>query len=864
MQPDTPIGPYRVVRSLGQGGMGEVALAYDARLKRHVALKSILRDGAGGQSQLVREARAIAALVHPGIAGIHDIIEHDDRSYIVMEYVEGETLWDRLTRGVVPASDAADYCAQLCDALEAAHSRGIIHRDLKPSNIMVGTDNRVKILDFGLARQLPSSSQPTDITTASIASLAAGGVAGTVGYMAPEQVLGQPADQRSDIFSLGVVLFEMLARRRPFPERDILAYAVAVTTQEAPPASSVNGSISAEVSAVISRALQRDPEARYQSAHELAADMNAAIQGKPVLPPTQTTHSVARFELRYSRARLSIAAAVLALAVGGALALVAFPRARLLTSSPGQPSVLAVMPAVAQDIDPSLQGIAVGITTLLTANLAAVPTLNAVQATPTPGIGTMADMSQAMQRIGASWALRTTLRISNGVVASDLSLHEAGTTTPAWREHIEGDALTVANRTLLAVARGLVDVGLTDRLEEPVRHQLTSIGTGNSSAFMEYSQGRRFLAGVITVDILNQAVTHFEAAVERDGQFALAWAGLADALRRRYQQARLPDDINRAIDAAHRAAAIDPNLATVQLTLANVFNLSGRSGDAVAAVDRAIALHPSSDDAHRLRGTLLAQAGRPEEGVAALKQAATLRPAFYLNYEALGFALYRLGRMQEAADNFRRVTELAPEFAGGYQFLGTALHRLGHVDEAVGHYEHAVRLGPSATAYSNLAYSYYETGRYDDALNAYQESIKRDARRPAAHRNIGDVYARLGRSAEARQSYEAAIEVANALLKVNASDAATIALVALCEAKLGRRLAAERHAAEALSLTPKDMEVTVRNAEVYAILRQPSRAIGHLRTAIGLGYERHTLNSNDELRTLANEPAFKELISGQH
>lgn len=857
MQPDTSIGPYRVVRSLGHGGMGEVALAYDSRLKRHVALKSILNDQAGSQSQLVREARAIAALVHPGIAGIHDIIEQADRSYIVMEYVEGDTLWDRLTRGAVSAADAGDYCAQLCDALAAAHDRGIIHRDLKPTNIMIGADNRVKILDFGLARRLPTSLQPAEFTTASV-DLSAAGAAGTVGYMAPEQLQGQPADERSDIFSLGVVLYEMFARRRPFPEKDILAYAIAVTTRDAPAASSVNGSLSAEISAVIGRALQRDPAARHQSARALATDMNRALSATPTVSITPLSGSR---RLRTNRFTHAAALAVLAMFVGGIVATIGIPDVVFPAADPGStPAVLAIVPATPLETDDTVRAIAAGLTATVTANLSGITNLNVVPGVPAaPTTGAVPNVNDVMRRVGARWALEMSVQASGSGYAIKGSITRVDADAPVWQIASTGDALTTATRLLAGLSGGLIDADLIGSLREPERRRLLSAPTGDNEAFIEYSRGRRLLGTVVTAASLDEASRQFQRAIDRDPQFALAYAGLSESLWRTYQLNKDATFINRALDAANRAIAIDPAKAAVQLTLANVLNLTGRGADALAAVDHAIALQPASDDAHRLRGRLLVQTGKTEEGLAALRHAVALRPTYVNNHETLAFTLFRAGRLDEAEASYRRVTELAPEYAGGYQMLGTTLHRKGDALQAIGHYEHAVRLGPSAAAYSNLAYSYYETGRFQEALAAYLEAAKRDGKRPDVHRNLGDTFSKLGRPAEARAAYEAAVAAGNALLQVNASDARTIALVALSEAKLRRSDAAERHAAEAMALAPKDIEVSVKNAEVYAILRQPSRSLAALRTAIALGYDRATAAANEELRPLQDNAEFKAL-----
>jgi serine/threonine-protein kinase len=725
---------------------------------------------------------------------------------------------------------------------------------------MVGRDGRVKILDFGLARRLASSAQHPDATTSSI-DVSGAGLAGTVGYIAPEQILGQPADERSDIFSLGVVLFEMFAQRRPFQEPDALGYALSVTTRDAPSAVSVNGSISAPVSAVIGRALDRDPHRRYPSARALAADMTAAMASSPTVTVI-TTPTPPPPAARQRIAHVVVLGA-LAVVVGATVATLGRPVARLPAAGiASSPPVLAIIPATPLDTDETVRAIAAGLTSTVAANVAAVSAINVVPGVAAvPSVGGSPNIDAIMQRVGATWALGMTVRQQSAGYLLHASILKSGDDAPAWEAEIPGTAATVTQRLLGELATALPSTGIVSTIAGSERRRLLAAPTTDSAAFIDYSNGRMRLAGVVNNDVFEAASQDFQRAIDRDPNFALAFAGLAEARWRAYNQVRNPVTIDQAIEAAHRATALDPTQAAAQLSLANVLNLTGRSAEALAAVDRAIELLPSNDDAYRLRGRLLLQAGKMDEGFASLERAITLRPTYFANHEMRGFWLYRAGRLEEAAAAFKLVTELAPDFANGYHMLGTTLHRLGRAEEAIGYYEHSVRLGPSGPAYSNLAYSYYETGRYRDALAAYQEALKLDPRSPGRHRNMGDVYVKLGRQAEARRAYESAIAAGEELLKINRADATTISLVALSEAKLGRTLAAERHAAEALVLAPKDMEVAVKNAEVYAILRQPSRAVRALKSALSLGYDPATASKNEELRSIHGTPEFEELLA---
>ena len=281
----TEIGPYRVVRALGRGGMGTVLLAEDSRLSRLVALKTFSGPEARSEharAQLLSEARAAAGLSHPNIASVHDVLDVDGQVVIVFEFVEGDTLASRLEKGALPAGAALAMAGQLADALAAAHGQGIIHRDLKPGNIILTSDDRAKVLDFGIARVMPK-----DASAHTTAQTSPAMFVGTVGYAAPEQCLGQPVDARADIFSLAVVLFEMLAGRRPFPGEDATSVMRAMLQGEPPHIADAIPSISPALDNLITRALSRNPLHRPETVREFREGLRSIVtdQRPPVPVP---------------------------------------------------------------------------------------------------------------------------------------------------------------------------------------------------------------------------------------------------------------------------------------------------------------------------------------------------------------------------------------------------------------------------------------------------------------------------------------------------------------------------------------------------------------------------------------------------
>lgn len=273
MHPGMAVGPYQIIRQLGAGGMGSVWLADDPRLRRKVALKTVkAADADTAEGRLLGEARAAAALNHPHIAAVHDVLDIDGQVIVVFEYVEGDTLATRLQRGPLPVAAAVEIGWQLADALAAAHAHGVIHRDLNPSNVMLDRDGRVKVLDFGIARVLPAEADGP----ASAAGTAGGGLVGTPGYAAPEQHVSRDVDQRADLYALGVIIFEMITGRRPFAGSDAVQLAASMSRNDAPPISASNVWVPPPLEALVARLLERDPARRPASSHDVLIALSLA------------------------------------------------------------------------------------------------------------------------------------------------------------------------------------------------------------------------------------------------------------------------------------------------------------------------------------------------------------------------------------------------------------------------------------------------------------------------------------------------------------------------------------------------------------------------------------------------------------
>lgn len=849
------VGPYRVLEKIGAGGMGEVFLGDDARLKRRVALKCLAISDADDRRRIIHEARAAARLNHSNIAAVYDILEHEGRSFIVMEYAEGTSLRERLAQGRLPLGHVLAIGRQLASALAAAHEQGVIHRDLKPANVHVTSGGLVKVLDFGVAvlvrQPPPSSEQSTTSVGTPVPNLRR---VGTPAYMAPEQLTVGYVDERSDIYSLGVILFEMATGRRPFETGDALEQVLAVSSEPAPSATSVEPSVPSGLNDMIAKALERDPAKRFESAREIERALTGLID---------TAGAGSSPNSRRSRVRWGVGVATAAVVV----TIAASTSWRSLIDdfgwrqTQGNPTVLAVLPHANPSGDPIAEQFGLAIATLVARNFRAAPDLKVVTGEATSPYATARTDLEPLQRtVGATYVLDLTVRAVTPSVDVLARLRRPRAGAPEWEKSIVGDAAEVENLLLHQLADALGRQGIRPRsTAEGIA--LTRLPTVHGDALLGYVQARALLDYKEVSGNARRAADLLEQATSKDSRFALAHAALADAMRVRSAAERDSKLLDRAAAASRKALELDPEESAAHTAFAAVEYASGRREAAVTSVRRAIDLQPDNDEAHRLLGQILAAQGRVDEGVAELQTAIRLRPTSFNHYFTLGFILYTASRYAAAADAYRTAAEIRPSHAGTYENLGAIYQMVGDTDRAIGNYEHAIRLGPSATAQTNLAVAYFTAGEYDKARSALLAAIERDPKKASLYRYLGDVYLKLNRRGEARAAYERAIALSEAALSVNPDDPFSIVLIALCEASLGRRSRAERHATEAMALAPSNRDVLFRSAKVFTLTGNRSSGLDALRRAVERGYDREVARRDPELATLRSMPEFDSALS---
>ena len=828
--------------------MGAVWLAEDTRLHRQVALKTVRADHTDDASRdrLMREARAAAALNHPHIATVHDVIETNGEVVIVFEYVEGETLHSVLRRGPLAAPAAVDIAMQIAKALVAAHAQGVIHRDLKPANVIVGAGGQLKVLDFGIARMV--SAGTTD--TASALSQTSGvGFIGTPGYAAPEQMVSSAVDERADLYALGVMLFEMIGGRRPFAGNDPIQLASSKLSQDAPPLSSTGKLVPPALEQFVASLLERDRADRPASAADALARLGEIFgRTEPVAPP----------RARGFWMSAAAVAVIAALAGFGAWELNRFVRP--VAVDPSAPPVIAVLPLANVSGDPSKDHIAAGIAESLIASLASLPSVTVLSRASVTEARTRAKDEAALAKdLGATYLVNGSVQESNGTLRISLNLVKPDRTV-AWGDSLEGTferIFELQSRLANALTNALVV-----RVTASERAGLDVQPTTSPQALTLYWQGSALLERSELTGRVDAAIAAFEEAVRIDPRFALAHAGLGTAYRMKFSDTRDPAWAERAVGAATNALRIEPDRPEVRYVLALTLAGAGRRDDAIEELNRAIALRPNYDDARRRLGQVLAEDGRVDDGVAELKKAIALRPTAAAGYYSLGFVYYQAARYAEAADTLEQMIRIAPENYLGYQLLGTVYQVMGDTDRALDNYRKTTALRPSAVTYSNIGVLLHFKGDFAGAAESYRQALKLRPNAATTHRNLGDALSRMNRHSEAEKAYLESIRLYEIELKLNPKNALNLVYLALVLQKTGRAEDARKFVNEALKIAPDNPEVLYRAATVSALSGDRDNAFRYLDFALKAGYSRTFAREDDDLRALRTDERFQTLLKG--
>ena len=721
LPPGTSLGPYRIVEPLGAGGMGEVYRARDARLGRDVALKVLSERLAGRPDALERferEARTVGSLSHPNILALYDFGSYDNTVYAVTELLEGESLDRRIGRGGMSWRQVVEVAAAIADGLSSAHSRGIVHRDLKPANVFITRDGVVKILDFGLATAAERTDDEETAGPTALALTRPGTVLGTVGYMSPEQVRGEPADHRSDIFALGCLASEMLTGKRAFAGDTPNETLAAILRDEPDGLEDAVSPMAPNVSAVVRRCLEKDRDRRFQSARDLAFALRALLSGSQPTVEIDTKPKVS-YRPRIV-AGVAIAAVLGVLVVGWPHVVDAFNRwfnhSKPLRS-------LAVLPLVNRSGDAAQDYFVDGITDQLIAGLARIDGLRVTSRTSAMVYKAGNKPVREMAReLGVDVVLEGSVTRNASRVTLTTDLVDAATETVLWSNTYDRDV-----RDLPRVQGEIADEvvrKISIQLSPEDRAQLHTRQQVDPSAFDAYVRGRYYWNKRGPED-LNRAVDEFRRAIDVDPTYAAAYAGLADAYAQiGYAGTTRPVDVYpKAKAAANQAVTLAPDLAEPHASLGFLhmyYDLDFAASE--REFQRAIALNDNSVTAHHFYSILLTALLRPAEARREIERARVLDPLSALVATDMGFETFYDRRYDEARVVLDDAIKANPKTPLAYYWLARTFQAQKRYDEALAAYRQSDgSFGASASALGGIGHLYGVMGRRDEALKLLEQ-----------------------------------------------------------------------------------------------------------------------------------------------
>ncbi|HVF89937.1 MAG TPA: protein kinase [Blastocatellia bacterium] len=710
----TTISHYRILDRLGAGGMGEVYLAEDTRLGRRVAVKFLpasYRYDPDRKSRFLNEARAASALRSPYSAAIYDIGEHDGSHFIVMEYVEGETLSRKIERGPLGAGDCVEIAVQVADALEEAHSLGIVHRDIKSSNIIVTGRGLVKVLDFGLAKFTePAPGSDPDRTLQLGGQTAFGVVLGTVSYMSPEQAYARAVDHRSDIFSLGVVVYEMLAGRLPFQGDTPIAIIDNIIHQDPPLLATLNQTVSLELERITRKCMAKDRELRYQTMRDLLVELRALqrenLSGSLAPPANYLTQPMP-----------ATGPAPRATEAAGGARPVRKARARKAIDS------LAILPFVNVSKDPETEYLSDGITESIIGNLSRLPRLR-VMARST--VFRYKDREVDPQEVGRDLSVRA---VMNGRVLQRgdtlvirTELVDALDGAQIWGEQYNrkiADIFSVEEE----ISREISDK-LRLKLSGQQKRQLTKRHTRDTEAYRLYLKGRHAW-NRRTEEGLRRSIELFQQAIDHDPNYALAYAGLADSFNilASYSALRPDEAFPKAKAAATRALELDDKLSEAHTSLAFVrLGYDWERLEAERGFRRAIKLNPGYATAHLWYALTLATLGRLDEALEEIDRALYLDPLSLPIHTNVGWLNHLSRRYDRAIEEYLKALDLDPNFALARRRLGQTYEQKHMYDEAMAEFRKALSIYADDTeTLAALGHLYAVSGREARAREVIDE-----------------------------------------------------------------------------------------------------------------------------------------------
>ncbi|WP_154223422.1 serine/threonine-protein kinase [Marinicella rhabdoformis] len=844
---------FEIHEILGQGGMGAVYHAKDKTLHRDVAIKMLRPVLASNQlsaEALLDEARMASKLNHPNIVTIYDVARAADSNYIVMEWVDGQPLDELIPEQGLDLVTAMSYACQIADGLNSAHQKYIIHRDIKPQNIMLSADGTLKILDFGIAGLIKQQNKVASSETEGESQVKTMAV-GTPSYMSPEQARGLNLDQRSDIFSFGTLLYQMLTGQRPFQGKDIPSIQQAVCEGQYKPIKQLLPALPDAVVTLLDKMLATQKDERWQSSAELAEELHRIH--------AELTYKKNWWQKRHWLTKAAILIPFV-IGLGWSVKDVLFPAStqQLIERQLAEANKIAILPFENISGDPLIQLFGDGLAVNLGTDLATIAAeQNNTWIVPSTEISRMKDQSlkAVADKYGVNLVLTGSIQHMGSTRLLVMNLLDAvtGQQMKTAEISIQADELFQGHGLIRTQALELLDWTFPKDLTEKIKAQRPQL----DGAYREYVQGRGYLYRFDQAGNADKALDAFQNAIEIDERYEAAYVGLAESQYRKYiksEEVKWLDAMTLTVDALRN---LNSNNRQINYLLAEVAVQKGAYENAIELFEKSVRFNSKHTPSQIGLAKAYYKSGKPEKAEQIYQSAKQAEPNNWRVVSGFGIYYFQVGDYAKALEQFKRLSEMSPNNDLGVRNMAAAYYALGDIDNAIEYTKRAIELNPSDRAYSNLGTMLFSIEKYEDSVVAFEKAVELNKGFYMNWGNLADAYKLVGNS-KSKDSYKVAVDRINDLLKTNPNDSNAKSAAAYYLANLGNE-------SEALFFAKQIGESNsgFENffiATAYDCLGYVDETLMHLEVALRKNYSIQEILNSPLIKISRSDKRFKELV----
>lgn len=861
------ISHFEIIESIGAGGMGVVYKALDKKLNRSVAIKSLanhLSHNPDFRKRFLIEAQAAASLNHPNITTIYETIELDNDAFIVMEFIEGEDLSKKITRTGLDIKQALDYVIQIAEGLKEAHSKGIVHRDIKCANIIVTNNGLLKIMDFGLAK-IAGQSMMTQLGT----------TIGTINYMSPEQARGDEIDFRTDLWALGIILYELLAGRLPFKGEYEQAVIYSILNEKPKSILGFNNKIPAELDDIINRLLSKLPDERYLSTDDLLQDLKIIKQSTDTGIPVShlrtglgTAEYISNINAEKKSSSVFMNKRIVAISsVVVLFFIIIFLQRGSILKLFGSGLVpeerhLAVLPFDFIGNDTTSQIFCNGLVETISSQLSQFEQFEgALWVVPSSEIrkGKIETADDAHKKFNVNLVLTGSVQKMNQGYRLALNLIDAENKRQLASRIID-DPMT-NNSYLQDEAIVKVADMLNIELKPENLKVLLSGKTSSAEAYELYLKGKGYLLNFDNMNNVNTAIEYFDNAIKKDTLFALAFAGLGEANLYKYMKTKEISFIESSIRSCTKANQLDDRLLQGRLTLGSVYIELGKYNDAKEQFQKVLEIDPRNSEAYYGKANALVSLGHSSEAEASYKKAIEMKPSYWAGYNWFGIFYWRQGKFHEAAAQFQHVITLTPNNSLGYSNLGWMYSNLNMNDKAIEMFKKSLTLQKDYRTYSYIAAIYFQMGNYVEAARQYENVLKLNMNDYNMWGYLATCYYWIpAEKYKAQDAVKKALSLSEPQLKINPNNIRLLLDIASFYGMLKDQKKTFSLLKRIELLHPEDVYDLFYVGDIYEEwLNDRKNALKWMKAAIEKGYSVKNIEQLPGLKNLVADSRFKQL-----